>query len=343
MTKPFPSQRLSPATHLYRAAAATLRGYATKVSAERVAKNLFPEDAVTPLVLKAATEPAKIGVLSWAGELARQAVEDAIMTSTTLSAAAGLFARGMRVDFAGAGSIRVPGRLVDESDAGAWIGEEQLIPVRPQRMTAGPVLQPRKLAVISSYTSEMVQSSNIEAVSRALIQEATALKLDATLFGTQPDDGTTPGGILNGITPITGTAGGGLNAMASDIGKLIVALAQAGAGAAPVIACNPMQGMALKVAVGVKFDVPVLQSSAIPAGTVIMVEPSSFVSAFGPEPEFFVSPYTLLAYDDTAPPDFPTGSHKSLFQTDSTALKMILRAAWGMRAPHVAVVNGATW
>jgi hypothetical protein len=34
---------------------------------------------------------------------------------------------------------------------------------------------------------------------------------------------------------------------------------------------------------------------------------------------------------------------KSLFQADSFALKMILRAARGMRAPHVAFVPGVTW
>src|SRR5262249_2199758 len=222
---------LRPSQYLHRAGAAHLRAYRENISPERAAKSLFGvDDKVTPLLLKAASAPATTTNPSWAQSLAATAVDDSVQAITTVSAAAGLIALGLKVDFGGYASIRIPGRLVDANDAGSWVGEGQPAPVRTQRLTAGPTLTPHKLVVNTTYTNEMVASSNIENISRTLISEATALKLDATLFGTQADDGVTPGGILAGVTPIPPTAGGGLNAMVGDIGKLVAALVAAGAG-----------------------------------------------------------------------------------------------------------------
>jgi len=80
-----------------------------------------------------------------------------------------------------------------------------------------------------------------------------------------------------------------------------------------------------------------------------MIEPSSFVSAFGDTPEFTASKFTTLHYEADTPTDITGGTPssavpvKNLFQTDAIALRMRLWASWGLRAPHVAVVNGATW
>jgi HK97 family phage major capsid protein len=331
-------------TYLYRAAASYLRTHLKGGSAERVAKDLF-DDPVTPIVVRAATGQATTGSPSWASALAQQVVDDSIMAIASLSAAAGLIQRGMKIDFARRASIRVPGRILDATDAGQWVGEGKPIVVRSQRMTSGPTLTPHKLVVITSYTHEMTEQSSIEAISRALIQEASALALDKALFGTQADDGITPGGILNGVTPLTAATGGGETAMAADIGKLMAALTTAYAGREPVIITNPAQATTIKLLAGPKFDIPVLQSTSIAAGTVIMVESGSFVSAFDAAPEFETATQPLFHYEDTAPADPVMGGTpvRSLFQTDSIALRMTLKAAWGLRAPHCAVINGATW
>jgi HK97 family phage major capsid protein len=338
-------KRKRPRDYLYRAASAHVVAHNKGGSAERHAKEMF-DDPVTNLVIRAASSTATTGSPSWAGALAEQAGDDSIMAIATLSAAAGLISRGMKIDFARRASIRVPGRVLDASDAGTWVGENKPIVVRSQRMTSGPTLTPHKLCVITSYTYEMTEQSAIEAVSRALIQESTALALDKALFGTQADDGITPGGILNGITPITAsTATPAQSAMAVDIEKLMQALVAAYAGREPVIITNPGQATTIKLLAGPKFDIPVLQSTSVAAGTVIMVEPSSFVSAFGATPEFETANAPAFHYEDTAPADPLMGGVpvRSLFQTDSIALRMTLRAAWGMRAAHVAVVTGATW
>src|SRR5262249_51985266 len=189
---------------------------------------------------------------------------------------------------------------------------------------------------------EIAESSNLEAVARATISEAAAQVLDATMFDANAGDATRPPGLLNGVAPLTPTAGGGANAFAADVKQVVGALAAAGAGLAPAIVCAAQQAASIKVAVGPQFDVPVLPSAALVAGTVIMVEPSSFVSGLDAIPEFQTSNVALLHMEDASPADWGTPM-KSMFQADSFALKMILKAAWAMRAPHVAVVNGATW
>jgi hypothetical protein len=349
-SRPFPLpedvglKRAKPSAYLYRAASAHVVAHNKGGSPEHYAKEMF-DDPVTPIVLRAASSTATTGSPSWAGALAEQVVDDSIIAIASVSAAAGLISRGMKIDFGRRASIRAPGRILDSSDAGQWIGENKPIVVRSQRMTSGPTLTPHKLCVITSYSFEMTEQSAIEAVSRALIQEASALALDKALFGTQADDGVTPGGILAGVAPITGVAGGGMNALEGDIKALVSALVAAGAGREPVIVTNPMQATTIKLVAGPKFDIPVLETNSIAAGTVIMVEPSSFVSAFGATPEFETGNAPAFHYEDTAPADPIMGGTpvRSLFQTDSIALRMTLKAAWGMRAPHIAVVNGATW
>jgi hypothetical protein len=69
------------------------------------------------------------------------------------------------------------------------------------------------------------------------------------------------------------------------------------------------------------------------------------VSAFGVRPEFDIANVTTLAMDDSAPGNInAAAAAKSLFQTDSIALRMTLRAAFAMRAQgHVQVINNTSW
>jgi hypothetical protein len=343
---------LRPATYLYRAGASHVKSFLTKATAEKSAQELFGRDEVTMLVLRGTATQAATSSPSWAGALAHTVIDDSIAAITSVSAAAALIGRGMRLDFAGAAQLKIPGHLVDASDAGGWVAEGQAIRVRNQRYNAGVTLAPRKLMVITTYSREMAASSNLEAISQSLITEATSLALDKALFSTTADDGTTPGGILHNATSVTPTTGGGLTALSGDIKALLGALVTLGAGRDPVFIANPQQAATMKLLASPLFRYPVLPSSALALGTVIVVEASSFVSAFGATPEFSTDQQMAIVMEDTSPPQDPmTGqSVKSLFQVDSIGLRMILRASWGMRAAPtdgtkaaVAYVAGATW
>ena len=341
--------RRRAADYLFRAAASHVFAHATKSTASRAAEALFGRDVVTDeIIRRAASVQATVASPSWAGALAEAAIDDTIQALATLSAAAGLIQRGMKVDFAGRVSIRIPGRLLDANDAGFWLGEGQPIPVRNLRITSGPTLTPHKLLVIVGFTREMTEQSAIEQISRALIQEATALRLDATLFGNQPGDGITPGGLLNGVTPIgaAGRVGSVADTAAEDVGALIAALVANNAGRDPCLAMNPAQAARLKLVAGPKFDTPVLQSNSIPDKTVIAVESSSFVSAFDSVPQFEVADQIAIHMESATPQDPLMGGQpvKSLWQVDSIALRMRLWAGWGLRATgHVQVIVGTNW
>jgi hypothetical protein len=347
--------RARPSTFVFRAAAAHVRSAASPrgapLSVEGAARQLFGRDDVTELVLKAATAPATTTTTGWAAELAAEAVYDLVATTTSLSAAADIIGRGLRADLTGIARLRVPGRVLNAAQAGTWIDETAPVPVRAMSFSNAATLEPRKLMVITTYTREMAESSNIEAITKQTVSEASGLALDAALLSTAPDDGVHPGGILP-ATPLTPTTGGGPNAMTGDLAKLFAALAANGAGKNAVIVAAVPQSVTLKLTVGPKFDVPILASSVLAAGTVVGVDTASFVSGYGSTPEFSTSTATVLHEEDTNPanigsagtPPIVAAPSRSLFQTDAIALRMLLRASWAMRAAgHVQYITGATW
>src|SRR5262249_4304632 len=95
------NKRPRPPTHLARAAAAHIRAFVDGTTPERKAKEMFEDDKVTDVILKAASTPAAISNVGWAGALAGQAVEDSVMAITSSSAAADLMSRGLKLNFDG--------------------------------------------------------------------------------------------------------------------------------------------------------------------------------------------------------------------------------------------------
>jgi hypothetical protein len=332
-------------TYFYRAAAATLHAHAKNCSPERACRELFERDAVTPILLRAASSPATTSNSTWAGALAATAIEDVLMEISSMSAFAALAQKGLKLDFGAYAQIKAPGRIVDANDGGTWVAEGAPVTVRAQRITAGALLQPRKLILITAFSSEILAQSNLDAVSRAIISEGLSLKLDATAFDANPGDSSRPPGLLYGHAGLTPTPGGGLTALQGDLKQLMGALVTAGAGRDPTIITRPEQALSLKLTAGPQFDIPILPSSALPVGTVIMIEGSSLASAWDKLPQFEVGAHPLLTLDDTSPPADPmTGQlSKSMFQTDSLGLRVRLICSWGLRAPHISWLTAATW
>ena len=90
----------------------------------------------------------------------------------------------------------------------------------------------------------------------------------------------------------------------------------------------------------------------MPLGTVIALDAADFVSVGGDAPRFELSDQATLHMEDTAPADIVSGSApgtpaspvKSMWQTDSIALRLILPINWTIRRlGMVQVINGVTW
>jgi HK97 family phage major capsid protein len=244
------------------------------------------------------------------------------------------------------------------------------IPVR-QGLFTSQTLIPKKMAVITTWTKEIDEHSvpAIEGLLRAAIGEDTAISLDSVLLDANAATLVRPAGLLNGVAGLTPTAGGGFNAAVGDIKQLTGALITGTAGNVrnPVWIMNPQQVNSLglvampgvgvfpfraELAAGNLGGWPVIDSGTVPLGTVITVDAADFVSVTGDGPRFEISDQATLHMEDTAPSDISTSGTpavvafpvKSMFQTDSLALRLILPINWTVRRPGtVAWVAGVTW
>src|SRR5262249_36012846 len=136
-----------------------------------------------------------------------------------VSASAALIARSLQLNFDnGVAEVHVPGLSLPNA---AFVGEAAAIPVQSGTLLADAVLAPYKLALLVTLTREMMEGSNAEALVRATLLSNVGPSLDNAFFNANAGvPAVSPPGLLYGITPITGTAGGGLNAMAKDIADL---------------------------------------------------------------------------------------------------------------------------
>jgi len=107
-----------------------------------------------------------------------------------------------------------------------------------------------------------------------------------------------------------------------------------------------------EVAAGNLGGWPIIDSGTVPLGTVIAQDAADFVSVTGDGPRFEISDQATLHMEDTTPADIATvgtppvaaAPAKSMFQTDSLALRLILPINWTIRRPGtVAWVAGVTW
>jgi HK97 family phage major capsid protein len=323
----------------------------------------------TELVLRTASAPAMTTVTGWAAELVQQVYTALMPTLFPKAVLTRLAARGLSLQFGRAGKIIIPTRSRTPSIAGSFVGEGQAIPVRQGAFTSQSLV-PKKLGVITSWTRELDEHSipAIEGVLREAIQMDTTIAVDSVLLDANPATLIRPAGLLNGVANITATAGGGLAALIGDIKLLIGALVTNLYGNLrdPVFLMNPgdMLSASLSSAVntgifpfkeevarGTLNNVPIIDSGTIPAKTMIIVDAADFVVADGGAPRFEISDQATLHFEDTNPADLVTGSpgvvatpQKSLFQTDSLALRMVMPLNWlNRRAGTVAWIQNVTW
>jgi hypothetical protein len=189
----------------------------------------------------------------------------------------------------------------------------------------------------------------LENIVRQTLTEAAGLALDAKMFSADAGTAAAPAGLFAGVTPLTPTSGGGaapIESATSDIGNLFGALASNGAGKAAILVAAVPQATRLKMVAGPKFDIDILTSTAMPAGTIAAIEAASFVSGFSSVPEFRTGRDATLHFEDTSPADPIMGGTpvKSMFQLDAISLRMDVQVSFGLRAVgHAQFITGCTW
>ena len=367
------AQKVAPHEYVLRAAAIKLIGHVTKESPEVIRQRAYGDDEATKLIFdvvtRAASAPATTTTSGWASQLVQTVNADFMATLVPSSVYPGLAAKGLRLNFGRNGIIAIPSRSATPTIAGSFVGEGSPIPVR-QGAFASQTLTPKKMAVISTFTREIAEHSvpAIEGLIRDAIQEDTSVAIDTVLLDATAASTIRPAGLRNGVTVTTATAGGGIAALVADAKALIAALITATNGnvRAPVWIMNPAQALSISLTANAGGDFvfqdaigrgnflgyPVIQSPTVTAGMVFLVDAADFVSVTGDEPRFDVSDQATLHMEDSAPlaisatgtPNTVAAPIRSMFQTDSLALRMILPMNWTLRRTGVlAWTQSVTW
>jgi len=365
-------KELPPLEYLVRAASVGTFAKLWNKSIEETRLRIYGDDeavkASCELVLRAASAPAITTVTGWAAELVQQTYADLMPLLMPSAVLTRLAAKGLALSFGTAGRIIIPTRSRTPSLAGSFVGEGLAIPVRQGAFTT-QTLVPKKAAVISTWTREMGDHSTpaIEGLIREAIQQDTSVAIDTVLLDANPATVVRPAGLLNGVAATTATAGGGIAALIGDMVALLGALTTNTYGnvRSPAFLVNPTDMLRAswlqaantgifpfydQIRAGNLGGVPLIDSATVTAKTVILVDAADFVVVGGEAPRMELSDQATLHMEDTNPTDLVASPstvaapQRSLFQTDSIALRMVLPLNWVQRrAGTVAWTQSVTW
>jgi hypothetical protein len=320
--------RPTPIDHITRAI--TALAMAGPVDAERAVIKLWPRDEHTQLIVRAATSPASTSGSGWASQLTAQAVGAFLNSVAVKSAAARLFDLCPRIGLGnGFASISLP--MLTTGFTPGLVSEGSPIPVQQgifDSVTLGPT---KKLAVLAAITNELrgYSAQDAEALVRAALADGAAKSLDSVVFATNN------GGLLENVTGLSGATSTGLTALASDVRTLAAAIATAGAGAAIQYFGDPGTAEAAKV-LSPGFNI--IPTTGVSAKTLVAIDVGCIASAYAGLPEISVGEHAVLhmdtspaSFSSTGTPNVVSAPLRSLWATDSTSLKLILRLAFCKR------------
>jgi HK97 family phage major capsid protein len=343
------------------------------INVEQVAETRFKGEQAVMEVIKAAQNPAASGVAGYAQELTQMAYGqflDTLRETTVLSQAIPPMARHT---FDGNSSIYVPYRAGTSKDAGATFRAEGApIPVKGLTFS-NLLLTPKNMGVILTATEEMLRRSSISlaAYFQSAMVADTAEVLDALFLDATAGSAIRPAGIQNGIAGGDTRAAAGTGTVSdivtdvkvmvgamtnnrmgspntrwlmSNANKLTLEMSITATGALSfptVAASNTLAGYGI-------IDAP-----DIPDNVILLIDFANVSEAFG-SPMFTASTVATLHEESASPLPLATGTSgagaitaapvRSLFQTNSWALRMMLDADWAVLRPHtVQQLTAVAW
>lgn len=375
--RPFaiPATKLTALDYLFRAATVQFKHHAMKgqKTMHEIMVENYGEDVTTKTVMdivtRAASAPAMTTVSGWADTLVQKLIGDMIESLLPVSILPRLAAMGSSYTFGRAGQITLPARTVGNL-GGGFIAQGAPIPVKQGAFTP-VVLTPKKLGVITTMTREMAEHSTpaLEGILRQGILEDTGLAIDTVLMDNNAATTTRPQGIQNLAGAALGpTAGGGMAAVIGDLKLMVTDLLATVSGnlRKPVWIINPGDVMVLSLtqaaaggtfpfaedlAQGRLLGFPVIQTTVGTTDTMYLIDAADFATSQG-APRFDVSDTAVLHMEDTSPQQLATvgtpavvaAPMRSLYQTDSLAIRLIWDLDWAFKRQNTAAwVTNMSW
>jgi hypothetical protein len=332
-----------PSDSLIRAVVAECIAAAGAGSPDAVLAARWPRDEVARSFLtRAATTPT---TTTTANALLTTATSDMLLSIGPQSAASQLFAQGLMLDFGRSQTISVP-NVLSAATFSSVVTEGNPIPVYEVRSGPSTLLTLQTIKGICVFTREVLDSSNVEMITRQVLAESIGLSLDVLAFSASA------GGLLAGVAAGTESANTDhTEAMFEDLATLLAAVAPVAASFPVAVITSPAQAVKLKLRLLTARDpgFTVLASSAVPAGTLIAIAANTLVAATSPSPTFDVSTNATVVME-TVPSQIASGGTlaagetRSLFQTDSIGLRVRFGAAWTLRsATGIAFLEDVIW
>jgi Phage capsid family len=303
-----------------------------------VAERTWAGDRDVAWLTRAATAPTST---TSAPGLLRTMLADILTSLGPASAGSTLLSRGISLSFANNGAVLQIPRIVADGGGASFVAEAAPIPVR-QFLAGALTLQPHKFASISPFTGELFQHSipNIEIIVRQVLTENVGLALDLALLGSTAGDSTRPPGLRAGIAALSPSAATSPSeAMIADIANLVGDVSVVAGNAPIILIASPERTMKVRLRAPRDLPVEILASGAVGDDELLAIASNAVASAVDPVPRFDISNETLLHLDDAAPlPISSTGTPnsvaapiRSMWQTDTTGLRLIMEVSWGLR------------
>jgi HK97 family phage major capsid protein len=348
---PRDTAKLDPVQALRRLVTANAVAFNGRLTADEIAKSWWGKDLrQLELIAKAAVQPTST---TSAGGLVAAEMGPFIRSLRHRSAAAALMSVAPMASLSRIGAVALPMAASGFPDA-VFVAEGGAIPAVQGTFGTAIVGPPSKLALIAGLSEELsaYSAENAEVIVGEAMEDAATRSLDAGLFSTAAASSSRPAGLLNGVSPITATSGGGITAMTKDLQNLVAGIVAAGGGSSIVIFANPVQAVAINVLAANGAGYPVIPAPSLSVGTIVAVEAAAFASGFSGLPEVSVGREPVIHYENSAPAQIATAGTpnvvaapvRSVWQTNTLALRLILPTAWAMRGSGlVQVINGATW
>lgn len=328
------------------------------------------QDMATGGVERSSVAPAMTNVTGWAAELVGEEVQGFIESMAPIAALPKLLARSSVISArfgpgVGAVSIPVEGDVErplpappgdPEHVAGEFFGEGD--PIRVARFTIEEMnLAAKETGVIVPWTRKLEKYSAIELVGfiENAIRRHTARRLDSILLSAQPMTAIYPQGLADPAIPgFTSTAFAPATPGEPTIAEIEAALGGLIDGLGPnaidpvLIVPDQIAGrlgrirmptgpkaFADDLASGQLMGVDTIGHDTGPTDTIFALDAGRFIAAYG-MPDFDISSEATLHMENTAPLPIVDGGGavaaptRSLFQTASRAVRMILDTSWAV-------------
>ena len=344
---------------------ATAKSEVMSMSPTAAAKALYGDMKGVQLMVKAATDAATTTEAEWAGNLVQQGYGSFLETlypATVYGRVA-----GRRFEFGASRSIIVPSRKAGADVGGGFVGEGQPIPVKADAFVT-QTLTPKKLAVISVFTAEVLKAStpNVEEIVRTDIVEDTAKAIDTAFLDNSAavgGDNPRPAGLQDptatGAGNINASGGADMDSINTDIDGVLERMGTVQLGQSGTIIMHPSRKRGLYSKTNALGQYPfrdglvegfeIITSTNVPSDVVYFIDSKamSFGSDFAPQ--FEVSTHATVVMGNPAEP-INDGSAAttlpvaSMFQTQQTALRFLLGMDWKVtRVGGVQVLTGVAW